>query len=452
MAQLRRRPWSWIAAVAVLFTGLLAPPATAQPLAAPSAEPPVWRFTISAAVTRATADFYGGPDAVRQRVETQIDTVNKRFNEPAVFAGTFAFTVVHVYVFDGDPGTEVARPHPDQDYLVVFNGFPSSGGGWFGVYQAIHHAWPTGSDGGPFGDTATDALAHELGHARGAIDTYALGVNAANNPVSGEGYDPETSIMKYPYGIRVWDRHSVNIINRNATTANPPISYITHPFPSEFVVRVVNQNGSPIGAAEVQLHPVEWFSFTVSGPPVLRGTTGADGTLRLPSNPFGPDTPGRPWDIRYPNFLVQARAGPASATAWLPLTDVQNSYFSGGVALFTVELQVGEPLPSPTVVGAAFYTDGTSARSGPPGARVSVFATSSEPGFTYRLVSGRRGVTGRPCSADVVPLNDAPKFANAQGVIGQTTGPLNRPPGQWDVCFLAAGLVVTGAVPYTVIG
>ena len=117
---------------------------------------------------------------------------------------------------------------------------------------------------------------------------------------------------------------------------------------------------------------------------------------------------------------------------------------------WTLDLTAGEPTTPTPLVGAAFYIDGTSARTGPSGARVSAFATSAEPGFSYKMVSGRSGGTGRPCATDIVPVNDTVRFANAQGVIGQTAGILNRPPGQWQVCFLAEGQVVTGAASYTV--
>ncbi len=62
------------------------------------------------------------------------------------------------------------------------------------------------------------------------------------------------------------------------------------------------------------------------------------------------------------------------------------------------------------------------------------------------------GKTGRPCVVDVVPVNNTLKFADAQGVIGQTAGTLNRPPGQWQICFLDEGRVVTGVATYTVAG
>jgi len=115
-----------------------------------------------------------------------------------------------------------------------------------------------------------------------------------------------------------------------------------------------------------------------------------------------------------------------------------------------VIIVTGTP-PSANLAGAAFYIDGTSAQTGPSGARVSLFATSAEPGFSYRLVSGR-GTAQQPCSTDVLPINTTARFANAQGVIGQTAGTLNRPPGQWQICFLAEGQAVTGAATYTVTG
>ncbi len=109
------------------------------------------------------------------------------------------------------------------------------------------------------------------------------------------------------------------------------------------------------------------------------------------------------------------------------------------------------PPTNAVVAGAAFLSTGTSAGTGPSGSRVSVFATSAETGFSYRLVSGH-GTAQQPCSTDVVPVNDTVRLANAQGLIAQTAGTVNRQPGVWQLCFLAPGQVVTGAVTYTVAG
>ena len=121
---------------------------------------------------------------------------------------------------------------------------------------------------------------------------------------------------------------------------------------------------------------------------------------------------------------------------------------------WTLDLTAGEPTPppQPVLAGATFYSDGTSSRTGPSGARVSAFATSAETGFAYKLVSGRSAPgTTAPCTADVVPITAAVKFATNQGVLAQTAGTLNRPAGQWQICFLAEGNeTVTGAATYTV--
>jgi len=150
-----------------------------------------------------------------------------------------------------------------------------------------------------------------------------------------------------------------------------------------------------------------------------------------------------------PQFADRARGdfhmAPTSPCAAIA-GDVQAAV-DGVTAAGASDSQSPDPIPS----GVAFYLDGSSVRSGPPGARVSVFATGAEPGFGYKLVSGRKEATSNaPCSADVVPIIDTVKFANSQGVIPQTAGVLNRPPGQWQICFLAGGHTVTGAATYTV--
>ena len=117
---------------------------------------------------------------------------------------------------------------------------------------------------------------------------------------------------------------------------------------------------------------------------------------------------------------------------------------------WALDLTAGEPLA--TLSGATFYSDGTSSRAGPSGARVSVFATRAEQTYEYQLVSGRVTGTGRPCTVEVMPISATARFSNAQGVISQTAGTLDRPPGQWEICFLAEGRVVTGAATYTVTG
>jgi uncharacterized repeat protein (TIGR02543 family) len=282
-----------------------------------------WAFTVIAGVTQQTADYYGGYSGVSALIRTQMDTVMSRFNYPGVFAAVLQFVVDSVYVFAGDAGAETCKPHPAHDYRIVYDGFPASGGGWLGSCQAVYHSWPASYSGGTFGPNATDGLAHELGHARGAIDLYALEVDPTKNSISGQPYQAEVSIMNNPYGIRVWDKHSVFLIDANSSVKAPPIDYITNAFPSAMGVTVVSAAGAPVPGVTIELFPVEWFSRTVGGTPVLTGVTDSKGELLFQVNPFEPNSSGFPWNIHYSNLLVRATAGGNRSYMWLPLTAAQ---------------------------------------------------------------------------------------------------------------------------------
>jgi len=290
---------------------------------------PRWTFTIMAGVSQRTADYYGGPGPVGLLISNQITTVNQRFNEPDVFEGYFNFVVTSVSVFSGDPVAEISVAHPNQDFKVVYDGYPTQGGGWYGNHLTIHHSWAVTNSGGPFGSTATDGIVHEFGHSRGAIDMYGLNVSAGGNPINGQSFTATRSIMTYPYGERWWDEYTQHLINENTSVVSPPISYITGAFPSSIRVRVVDPDGGGFPDVQVKLYPVPWFSTTVSNGAWQSGVTDANGEFQLPSNPYGPNTTGAPWNLRYPNFLVEARYLTATQYVWMPVYDVQNAYFDG---------------------------------------------------------------------------------------------------------------------------
>jgi len=298
-----------------------------------------WRFGLIVGVTGTTEQHYGGLAATEVLIRAQIDAINKKFNTPNVFNGTLEFYVDQVYSFSTGVAAEYAKPHPKHAYRMVYDGFPAAGGGWFGSYQAIYHSWAVGLNGGTFGSDATDGLTHEFAHARGAIDLYAMAVDAVNNPINGWDYKVTTSsIMNNPYGVSDWDTHTVNIINTNKKTWAPTIDYITKAFPPGFEVLVTDAAGKPQAGVDVALYPVEWHKRTLSAAAAVTGRTDATGRFVLPSNPFGPGQPGNAWDIRYCNFLVEAKRGTAVSYRWLPIDGVQNFYFTNSKAKFVIGL------------------------------------------------------------------------------------------------------------------
>ena len=64
----------------------------------------------------------------------------------------------------------------------------------------------------------TTSITHELGHFRGAIDTYTHSVNAADNPVSHTAFTPAYGNMNNPYGptedeSSLWNDYEIKVLN-----------------------------------------------------------------------------------------------------------------------------------------------------------------------------------------------------------------------------------------------
>jgi hypothetical protein len=111
--------------------------------------------------------------------------------------------------------------------------------------------------------------------------------------------------------------------------------------------------------------------------------------------------------------------------------------------------------PGSTAAGSAWFSDGTKSASGPAGTTVRVYATNVVPNVPYQLVTGRSAGAGQPCALDLVAVNTTVVYAGPSGLLGRVTGPVNRLPGTYQVCFaqtdpVSGSRAVTGVVTFTV--
>lgn len=300
-----------------------------------------WTFTVEVGIEKQTADAVGGYEKARQVIETQFAKISDKFNTAGVFDKKFCFKVSSFFMFKGPSSNFCFSAHPCCDVRMIYNGFcaeDDAGGGWYsGDIKCIHHRWNMDNRGGPFGSAATDGIAHEFGHVRGAIDIYALKVNKDKNPVNQEAFDGVKSIMNACYGENEWDIHSIHMINASADSINPPD--LRNLFPPEIGIRVVNADDSPMPDCTIRVFPVSWYSYTVQEKAVVEGTSGNDGRFSFQENPFGISSEDKyPWNIEYCNFLVEVSDDSKKAYAWMPINEVQNAFFDGENFLLTVRL------------------------------------------------------------------------------------------------------------------
>lgn len=293
------------------------------------AQLPKWRFSILAGISDSTVKKYGGFQTTKNLVLQQFQTINAKFNQAGVFNGTFEFAVDSVYQFSGNPVNEIFIAHPNFDYRVVYDAFLTQGGGWYGPpNNSIHHSWRWDSFDGIFGSYATDGITHEFGHSRGAVDLYAIQVDAVKNLVNGQSYSEAKSIMNSPYGETIWDKHSISLINRNEGVVYADHTYITTAFPDSIGIVVFDSQSNPVPNAEIKVYPIEWYQYSVIAAPLYSVTTNSQGDYFFSSNPFIPNSSDYPWDIRYANFLVSAKISNTINYKFMSLPEVQNSYFN----------------------------------------------------------------------------------------------------------------------------
>ena len=101
------------------------------------------------------------------------------------------------------------------------------------------------------------------------------------------------------------------------------------------------------------------------------------------------------------------------------------------------------------VVGFTWYSDGTFVRTAPSGTSITAFASGARPGRQYRLMYAPTRPSGEPCpDLGKVNVNPNVRQASAAGVIGNTSGPVVGPPGDYHVCFYELGAIsVTATAP-----
>ena len=133
---------------------------------------------------------------------------------------------------------------------------------------------------------------------------------------------------------------------------------------------------------------------------------------------------------------------PSAVRRWTGLRATISSMASrwrrwlAGTAI-AVAVAAAAPTPASAtafIQGFTWYPDGGVERSGPPGTTISAFATEARPNRPFKLVTTPVSQFG--CQDHELQVaNPFVRYSSARGFIGLTTGVINRPVGQYHVCF-----------------
>ena len=112
------------------------------------------------------------------------------------------------------------------------------------------------------------------------------------------------------------------------------------------------------------------------------------------------------------------------------------------------------PPPAAQITGFTWYSDGSSAKSGPSGTVITAYGTGLFANSSYKLVTAPvQEDPDRTCLIDVVYVNNSVRQSSSSGLVANTGGRVNRVPGDYHVCMLSqTGSLVGAPLQFTVTG
>ena len=284
---------------------------------------PGWKYRCKIMGEAKTVEECGGRIPFMKKVDALMVEASKYFQVPGINdAGDnqVHFFMTDMVVFEGQSRNQMydntGASDSSYDLRIVFNAHSEDGdvaGGYLGSpYLCIGHNWS--GDGGLWEGWGIDCLVHEMGHYRGMIDIYACELKGADNPINGQGYEGDYSIMNYHYGNKHWCEYSLAVINASAGDKVAVSNEST--MPSKVEIKVLDKNGAVANGAVVKCYPVHAYSYKVESTPAYQGTISDNKPFEITSRPFWKSQTS---STRTDNYLVEVEYNGVKSYEWMPL-------------------------------------------------------------------------------------------------------------------------------------
>lgn len=247
----------------------------------------------------------------KTRLKTQWEGINERFNgldKKGALIRNYIFVpdLEDIILYSHDDNKEnpanshweVPKWHNDRidrkkfQCLVVYDFAvqEGEGGGGFGDSQGLGNILvinPGKENIGKFYDHFTDkantvaAITHEMGHFRGVVDTYLCRVNSKDNPINGQGFEPEKGNMNNPYPALnqcEWSEYETRVINLNEAKKQEYICYYCmHDWFPDMIEFNIIQNGEPVEDCTLKVYKMTDYKIW---PDAIKTYSFNGGTLR----------------------------------------------------------------------------------------------------------------------------------------------------------------------------
>ena len=111
------------------------------------------------------------------------------------------------------------------------------------------------------GNNGTTSITHELGHFRGLIDTYWCGLNASNNLITHQGFQPERGNMMgacyEPLETIEWSEYEMYVLNATGAKKCSIYKTVAQYFADDVEI-TVTENGQPVEGFTLNFYPKDY--------------------------------------------------------------------------------------------------------------------------------------------------------------------------------------------------
>lgn len=318
----------------------------------------VWSFDVKIMLDRPTFKFaYGSSvDIVNKKLQQRFEEVRELYRGKS---GTIYFDADIEFkpFFDESCVYDCSSEEPyangktlrgSYPYLVVFDGrvgdYPDEylHSNWKGWGNEVISIFKNGKDDVDASYTydilskynTTETLAHELGHARGVPDIYAMEVK--ENPINGEKFVPVECMMNICWGADSWSEYSQLLINRNRDYVYGDGKFIglEEPFHQDELELKVTKNGVPLSFGRVTVYPEYNLEYKIETTPLMTGTLTNEGTMKIDPKLFF-----NQHGILVGTALIEVEAD-EKYYRFLPVYEFQVAYLKGEKTKYVVEMKI----------------------------------------------------------------------------------------------------------------
>ena len=327
-----------------------------------TSEREVWEFDVKVMIDRETFKLcMSDEEIVKKKLQERFDDVAELYHgkkEITYIDADIKFNPVFESSFVYDESSEEmfrngAKHRGEYPYLLIMDACVGDYEGerthsdWTGWGYEVVCMFDNGLGAADGGATVYDmlnqyktseAIAHELGHARGVPDIYAMEIKS--NPVCGLTFSPVKCIMNICWGGDSWSEYSQLLINRNKDliVGEAGFTPLEKPDFPETVNISFTKDGNTVSDSEVKVYASKMYSGVLDKDPVASFTTDDKGIMSFSPKEIYTDV--NSGNYLYGTLMLEIIYGEDKYYSFLPVYNVQVPYLKNSSNEVTLDIKL----------------------------------------------------------------------------------------------------------------